>query len=167
MGRKPNLALRIGIGLVVVLVLAGGYFFLVRPAQNATSNIKAGDCIKVVNASLTNPEIQPIDCASAEATHKVAKNLPNASDKCPADGYDEYTETGGNSAGFKLCMIPTVKVGDCLEASVIGPTTKAACGADTIRVTKVIDAVDEAACGDDVPFSFPEPPFTFCGRLGT
>ncbi|MGI8798376.1 MAG: LppU/SCO3897 family protein [Pseudonocardia sp.] len=150
---------------MALLVLLGGYF--IRSALNEAGNVNAGDCIKVVSANATDAEIDVVDCASADATHKVGKNLASLSAQCPNGPYDEYTQPGNRSASVKLCLIPNLKAGDCFGASVTGPTTKAACGPDTIQITKVISAVDEAACGDDVAFSFPEPPTTFCGRPST
>lgn len=148
---------------MALIVLVGGYF--IRSALNTTGNVGAGDCIKVVDTSATNPQIDVVDCGAADATHKVAKNLRSSSDKCPSDSYDEYTESGGRSASFKLCLVPVAKPGDCFKT--VGPTTKVACGPDTVQITKVISAVDEAACGNDIAISFPEPPTTFCGRPGT
>ncbi len=160
---KRSLVTRIAVGVVVALVVLVGGFF-VRSMLNDAGNVKAGDCIKVVGTSATNPDIDVVDCNAADATHRVAKNLDSSSAQCPSDTYDEYTESGGRSASFKLCLIPNAKAGDCFKDSVTGPTTKAACGPGTIQITKVISAVDEAACGEDFPISFPEPPTTFCGR---
>jgi hypothetical protein len=161
--RGRSLVWRIVIGVGVALVLLVGGFFI-RSSLNAAGNVNPGDCIKVVDAGASNPQIDVVDCASAEATHKVAKNLASSGDRCPSDTYDEYTESGGRSASFKLCLIPTAKAGDCFTANIVGPTIKAACGPGTVQVTKVISAVDETACGRDIPISFPEPPTTFCGR---
>ncbi len=162
--RGGSLVRRVAVGVVVAIVaLVGGYYL--RTLFDAPPNVRAGDCITVVDPGGADPSVTVVDCAGTTATHKVAKNLDSSTATCPGDTYDEYVESGTVGGGFKLCLIPAAQVGDCFTGDGSGPTTKVTCGPGAIEITKVIvGRADEAACGDDLAVTFPEPPTVLCGR---
>jgi hypothetical protein len=126
-----------------------------------------GVCLKFTSPTLTDPEIAELGCDAPEAAYKVAKRLDKATDSCPSDDYDMYTETGIGD-GFALCLMINGKEGACLDDldSTTLPTKRADCGTAAFKVIKAVDGeVNESACptGETiVSLTYPEPPTTVC-----
>jgi len=126
-----------------------------------------GVCIKFISPTLTNAEIAELGCDAPEAAYKVAKRLDKATDSCPSNDYDIYTETGVGD-GFALCLMINGQEGACLDDvdSVSLPTKRADCATAAFKVIKSVDGeVNESACPTKetvVPLTYPEPPTTVC-----
>ena len=126
-----------------------------------------GVCIKFISPTLTDAEIAELGCDAPEAAYKVAKRLEKATDSCPSDDYDIYTETGVGE-GFALCLMINGQVGACLVNvdSISVPTKRADCETAAFKVIKAVDGeVNESACPTEetvVPLTYPEPPTTVC-----
>ncbi|PRY46393.1 LppU/SCO3897 family protein [Umezawaea tangerina] len=150
--------------LVVVGAIVGGYFL----NKDAPSSANVGDCINIKSASITNPELEKVDCGTQAAAFKVAKELGSASDKCPEGDYASYTESGRRSSGFTLCLMLNAAEGDCFkeEGSIVaGKTTKVTCDASaSYKIEKVVKGTaDKAACGPDgTEMVYSDPATTFC-----
>jgi hypothetical protein len=160
-GGKVKLVLTL---LVVAGLVVGGYFL----NKSAPSSANVGDCINIVSASITDPEIEKVECGSQNAAYKVAKNLDSASDQCPEGDYGSYSESGRRSNGFTLCLMLNAAEGDCFKAEgnlVSGKTSKVACGASAdFKISKVVTgSTDKAACGSDGnELVYSEPATTLC-----
>ncbi len=126
-----------------------------------------GVCVKFISQTLSNAEIAELGCDAPEAAYKVAKRLDKATDSCPSDDYDIYTETGIGD-GFALCLMINGKEGACLEDldSVSLPTKRVDCATAAFKVIKAVDGeVNESACSTEetvVALTYPEPPTTVC-----
>ncbi|MFE2750877.1 hypothetical protein ACFXGA_02615 [Actinosynnema sp. NPDC059335] len=161
-GAKALVAV-VALGIVGVVV-AGIIANVTGPA-----GAEAGDCIKVISASVTDADVEKIDCSSGEAAFKVAANLDSSTDSCPDGDYAEYTDSGGRrSNGFKLCLMLNAAEGDCFkqEGSIVAAkTTKVACDSGaTYKVGKVVTGrADENECesGDTVSV-YSQPATTIC-----
>ncbi|TQM81454.1 hypothetical protein FHX81_3819 [Saccharothrix saharensis] len=161
-GAKALIAV-VGLGIVGVVV-AG-----VIAGATGPAGAEPGDCIKVVSASVTDADVEKVDCSSAEAAFKVAANLDSSSDSCPDGDYAEYSDSGGRrSDGFKLCLMLNAAEGDCFKQEgtiVAGKTTKVTCDSSaTYKVGKVIAGrADENECesGDTVSV-YSQPATTIC-----
>ncbi|ROP38788.1 LppU/SCO3897 family protein [Saccharothrix texasensis] len=148
------------VGIVVAGVIAG----LTGPA-----GAEEGDCIKVVSASVTDADVEKIECSSAEAAFKVAAKLDSSADSCPDGDYAEYSDSGGRrSNGFKLCLMLNAAEGDCFkeESSIAAAkTTKVTCDSSaSYKVGKVVTGrADENECesGDTVTV-YSQPATTIC-----
>ncbi len=57
----------------------------------------------------------------------MAKELSSSTDTCP-DEYSSVSDGGTRrSDGFTLCMVPDVKVGDCMTGNIVGIDQKVPC----------------------------------------
>jgi hypothetical protein len=161
-GAKALIAV-VGLGIVGVVV-AG-----IIAGATGPAGAEPGDCIKVVSASVTDADVEKVDCSSAEAAFKVAANLDSSSDSCPDGDYAEYSDSGGRrSNGFKLCLMLNAAEGECFKQEgtiVAAKTTKVTCDSSaTYKVGKVIAGrADENACesGDTVSV-YSQPATTIC-----
>ncbi|WP_053718651.1 LppU/SCO3897 family protein [Saccharothrix sp. NRRL B-16348] len=130
---------------------------------------EAGDCIKVVSASVSDADVEKVECSSQEAAFKVATRLDSSADNCPDGDYAEYSDSGGRrSNGFKLCLMLNAAEGDCFkqEGSIVAAkTTKVTCDSSaSYKVGKVIAGrADENECesGDTVSV-YSQPATTIC-----
>ncbi|MCE6994173.1 hypothetical protein LZG04_05005 [Saccharothrix sp. S26] len=148
------------VGIVVAGVIAG---------ITGPSGAEAGDCIKVVSASVNDADVEKIDCSSPEAAFKVAANLDSSTDACPDGDYAEYSDSGGRrSDGFKLCLMLNAAEGECFkqEGSIVAAkTTKVTCDSSaTYKVAKVIAGrADENECESGETVSvYSQPATTIC-----
>ncbi|MFI9010385.1 hypothetical protein ACIGNX_24430 [Actinosynnema sp. NPDC053489] len=149
---------------VVGIVVAG-----IVANLNGPAGAEAGDCIKVVSASVTDADVEKVDCSSPEAAFKVAANLDSSADSCPEGDYAEYSDSGGRrSDGFKLCLMLNAAEGECFkqEGSIVAAkTTKVPCDSSaTYKVGKVVTGrADENECesGDTVSV-YSQPATTIC-----
>lgn len=160
---KPNktgLFIKIGIAVVVLGVIG---FLAIKNWGTSASSANVGDCIKVNSASISNADVNKVDCNDAAATYKVGATSDNASGKCPGgdeSAYVAYTETGGRGSDLLLCLILNAKVGECYEQGT-QVDTKVDCGASkaSFKVTKLLDSTDESGCPEDsiAAYTYPEP----------
>ncbi|MCC8247888.1 LppU/SCO3897 family protein [Saccharothrix luteola] len=149
---------------IVGIVIAGIIANITGP-----SGAEAGDCIKVISASVTDADVEKVECSSPEAAFKVAANLDSSADSCPDGDYAEYSDSGGRrSNGFKLCLMLNAAEGDCFkeEGSIVaGKTTKVTCDSSaSYKVGKVVRGrADENECesGDTVTV-YSQPATTIC-----
>jgi hypothetical protein len=152
--------IKIVVIVVIALVAVGVAIYL---QQGSASSAKAGDCIKVNNAS--DAEVEKVDCGSADAMYTVGTTTESASKNCPNDNYLQYTETGGSS-DVSLCLVLNAKEGDCFKAD--GQVqVKTDCGAGAaFKISKVFKDVDDAKkCGEQDAqnaVTYPEPKLTLC-----
>ncbi|MEU4448083.1 hypothetical protein AB0K14_03805 [Actinosynnema sp. NPDC050801] len=157
--------------LVAVVALGIVGVVIAGIIANATgpSGAEAGDCIKVISASVADADVEKVECSSPEAAFKVAANLDSSTDACPDGDYAEYSDSGGRrSDGFKLCLMLNAAEGECFkqEGSIVaGKTTKVTCDSSaTYKVAKVITGrSDENGCesGDTVSV-YSQPATTIC-----
>ena len=148
--------------LTALVVIGVGVAAAVYFSRGKSSNANPGDCIKVNSATEESADVVKIDCNNLEAVFKVAKKLGNGSDKCPTEQYVKYSERGGNVA---LCLMQNVKEGDCFaNFETTSRIVRVDCGNADVKIAKVVTGkVDEAACDQaGIPYSYPEPPTTFC-----
>ncbi|GAB2988301.1 LppU/SCO3897 family protein [Saccharothrix stipae] len=149
---------------IVGIVIAGIIANVTGP-----SGAEAGDCIKVISASVADADVEKVECSSPDAAFKVAANLDSSTDACPDGDYAEYSDSGGRrSDGFKLCLMLNAAEGECFkqEGSIVaGKTTKVTCDSSaTYKVAKVIAGrADENGCesGDTVSV-YSQPATTIC-----
>jgi hypothetical protein len=189
--RKKKTGLVLVIVVIALLLIGGGVagIYLLRkddpPAAAKTNQpsetvpVSTGDsapaspspdpgvCVKFTSPTLSNAEIAELGCDAPEAAYKVAKRLDKATDSCPSDDYDIYTETGIGD-GFALCLMINGTEGACLDDmdSVSLPTKRADCATAAFKVIKAVDGeVNESACPSEetvVTVTYPEPPTTVC-----
>jgi hypothetical protein len=145
--------------VVILLVVVGVVLYL---QQDAASSAKAGDCIKVNDA--TNADVQQVDCGTKEAVYKVALTKDDSNAKCPNDDYLAYSETGSNE--LLLCLVLNAKEGDCFKENPKDHTRVDCTAPDaSFQVAKVIDGKDDPkGCGAEnvVALTYPEPKLTLC-----
>jgi hypothetical protein len=160
---KPNrtgLFIKIGIAVVVIGIAA---FFVIKNLGSAASSAAVGDCIKVNSASITDADVNKVDCNDAAATYKVGATSDNAAADCPGGddaAYVGYTETGGRGSDLLLCLILNARVGDCyIQGDQVD--TKVDCGdaKANFKVTKLVESTDTGGCAQDSvgAYVYPEP----------
>jgi hypothetical protein len=102
-------ALRLVLGLVVIGVLAGGFFIYKIVTHNADL-AKAGDCLTSGNGDAN--KMKTVGCDKADAKYKVLGRVSGSATSATVDGsctqWDQteaamYT-TGGGSKGYVLCL---------------------------------------------------------------
>ncbi|GGU46298.1 LppU/SCO3897 family protein [Lentzea flava] len=154
---------KVGLGLAVVLalVLLGG--FVLNQLGDVATAARVGDCARI-SGTHDNPKYQALDCASEQATVKIAKILPWNEDKCPSGGMDYSTYTGDST----FCLMPNFVEGACYGQDPDSGITKVDCSTkDAVKVAKVLTGkTDRAACGSARAAVFPEPAVTFCLERG-
>jgi hypothetical protein len=156
---------RLTVIAIALVVIAAGAFAAVYFTRNDPGKANAGDCIKVNSANEQKADVEKIDCNSQEAVFKVAKKLSNDTDKCPTEGYEKYTQSGGSSGDFALCLMLNGKEGDCFaNFETSSKLSRVDCGNADVKVAKVVAGkADDSACDQDgVPLTYPEPATTFC-----
>jgi hypothetical protein len=151
----------LGIAVVLALVLLGG--FVLNQLGGAAKTAQVGDCARI-SGSEDNPKYQALDCASDQATVKIAKILPFNEQKCPSGGMDYSTYTGDST----FCLMPNFVEGSCYGQNAESGIAKVDCATkDSVKVAKVLTGkADRAACGDARAAVFPEPAVTFCLERG-
>ncbi|CAL9648131.1 hypothetical protein SUDANB95_06504 [Actinosynnema sp. ALI-1.44] len=153
---------------VVALGIVGVVIAGLIASKDSPGGAEAGDCIKVNSVSVSDADVEKIDCGSPEAAFKVAVNLDSSTKACPTGDYSEYRDSGGRrSDGFKLCLTLNAKDGDCFKQEgtiVAGKTTKVTCGSSaTHKVTKVSGTADENQCkSGDIVYVYSQPATTIC-----
>ncbi|TDV41860.1 LppU/SCO3897 family protein [Actinophytocola oryzae] len=160
---KPNkTALYIKIGIAVVVVAIAG-FFVIKNWGTAPSSSNVGDCIKVNEASISNADVDKVDCGDPGASYKVGATFDDASKDCPGgdkSAYVGYTETGGRGSDLLLCLILNAKVGDCYVAGdQVDTKVDCADAKATFKVTQLLQTADESGCPQDSlsAYVYPEP----------
>jgi hypothetical protein len=151
----------LGIAVVLVLVLLGG--FVLNQLGGTAQAAQVGDCARI-SGTHDNPEYQALDCASEQATVKIAKILPFNEQNCPSGGMDYSTYTGDST----FCLMPNFVEGACYGQDPDSGITKVDCATrDSVKVAKVLTGkADRAACGGSRAAVFPEPAVTFCLQRG-
>jgi hypothetical protein len=146
---------------VVVVAIGAVVYFMTR--ESAPDNAAVGDCIKVNSATISNADVEKIECTSPEATYKVGATFEDSTATCPGGdnaNYISYTQSGRGS-NLTLCLILNAKEGDCFEEGT-QVDTKVECGAAnaTFQVLKVLtNTADDAQCpeGTQGSYVYPEP----------
>jgi hypothetical protein len=160
------LALVAGVGIGTVL-LTGDDSVVTTPTTTVappgeTLDARPGDCVKVNIASTTHADVRTVDCASAEATYRVAIRAETAGAACPSEQYVSYEEEGR----LRLCLQLNVRDGECIEVRVLDDRRlDCAAPAATHRVVGVLDGVaDQTRCDTEATdvIVYPEPPRTIC-----
>ncbi|MFC6093220.1 LppU/SCO3897 family protein [Saccharothrix lopnurensis] len=152
----------IGLGVVGIVVLG------LVTGLTGPGGADAGDCLKINSASVTDSDVEQIDCASPEAAFKVAVRLDSGTGACPTGDYTEFYTSGGRRGdGYKLCLVLNASEGDCFKQEgtiVAAKTTKVTCGTpDAFKVERVIGSSDENACASgDTAVVYSLPPSTIC-----
>lgn len=164
--KKAGPAKFLGCGLLLVIVIGIGVVAVMNWGTGPGS-AKAGDCIKVNSASVSNADVDKIDCNVPEAAFKVAVNLDSSTDACPDGDYAEFRSSGRRSNGYKLCLMLNAKEGDCFKEEgsfIAGKTTKVTCSSSaTYKVTKVANSVDKSACEEGERYTtYSQPATTIC-----
>jgi hypothetical protein len=151
----------LGIAVVLALVLLGG--LVLNQLGGAAQAARVGDCARI-SGTQDNPSYQALDCASEQATVKIAKILPFNEQKCPSGGMDYSTYTGDSV----FCLMPNFVEGACYGQNADSGIAKVDCATkDSVKVAKVLTGkTDRAACGDARAAVFPEPAVTFCLERG-
>jgi hypothetical protein len=159
--------------VIIAVVLVGGgifaYAYFKDEVQSAPAGASEGDCVRVLDASSTDADLDTIDCSRPEALFKVG--IRQTSTSCPTDGdYTTYTETSSGrrraTTSFTLCLVLNVKQGECLKG-LDSPDKLARVDCATGAEAKVLKAVDgtadEKACAEGTePLVYPKPPLTYC-----
>ena len=103
--RGAGLGRRLGIGIGVLVLLAGGSY-VYDHMTGAADTAKAGDCVQNKGTE-SDPDVKVIDCTDPKAEFKVLKTLDSSNmddcDHVPGD-VAAYSETGGNSSDLVLCL---------------------------------------------------------------
>lgn len=151
----------LGIGVVLALVLLGG--FVVSRLGDAAKAARVGDCARI-SGTLDSLDYQALDCASEQATVKIAKILPWNEKSCPSGGMDYSTYVGEST----LCLVPNFVEGACYGQHSDTGIAKVDCATkDSVRVAKVVSGkADRGVCGESRAAFFPEPAITFCLERG-
>jgi hypothetical protein len=151
---------------VVVAVVVGAVLYLNR---DDASLADVGNCIRVNSASEENADVETVDCTDPAAVLKVAKKLDDDSASCPDDGYAKYTQSGGKTGDFALCLMLNAREGECFSGAEGGveKSQKVDCARAEARIDKVITgSADETACSEGTqPLVYPEPPTVYCVAL--
>ncbi|WP_447005402.1 LppU/SCO3897 family protein [Saccharothrix isguenensis] len=160
--KKPSVMSRI-LRAVLALVVAGAVIYGFNYFTSDAAQSEAGDCASVTGTT-AKPELAVVDCGAAEANYTIGKVLGSATESCRGD-YNEYTETNRRGPDSKLCLIPKLVEGSCYDPATTG-VGFAAVDCTKSGVVKVVKhlpgTMDEAACGEDEPWVFPEPKLTVC-----
>jgi hypothetical protein len=151
---------------LIALVVVGGGFYAFNYFTSDVAQAKAGDCAHVTGTT-TKPDYKAVPCDSADANYRVGKTMSSTTASCGGQFYDEFTQTARRGPDTKLCLIPNWIEGNCYqikEHSLDMGYPKVECSAaDAVKIEKVVNKVDEAACAKQaVPAVFPEPPTTIC-----
>jgi hypothetical protein len=154
------------VAVVVALGIGGVFYFINRESAPASS--KVGDCIKVNSASVSNADVEKIDCNNQAAAYKVAYTSDDATGECPDQdnsSYVSYTETGRGS-DLLLCLTLNVKEGDCIvkgtSADEKVPCTDPKASYQVIKV--VTGSADPAGCPEETEdgYVYADPPMVQC-----
>ncbi|MBP2326143.1 putative low-complexity protein [Kibdelosporangium banguiense] len=152
------------VGIIAVIVVGGGVYAF-NYFSSDVAQAKAGDCAKVTGTQ-SKPEYASVACNSADANVIVGKALSSTTESCGSETYLEFTQTARRGPDTKLCLVPKFEEGQCykMDAGDSVAITKQACGADNIKITKVITGkADEAQCGEGTKgLPIPEPATTYC-----
>ncbi|GAA4852301.1 LppU/SCO3897 family protein [Saccharopolyspora rosea] len=157
-GRVIGSAVYLG-ALAIGLVIAVGAYFMF-----STGTPEAGRCVDVVDAETASPSWELAACGSPESDFTIAEVIAGSA-RCP----DVYA-TLSQRSGTRLCLVPDVAAGDCLNIPLgVGVETKVPCSDSdaAAQVTTVAhDARGEADCAPDSEqyTVYPEPATTICTR---
>jgi hypothetical protein len=149
--------------VVAVVVLGVIGFFAYKTWGTSASSAAVGDCIKVNDASITDADVNKVDCGDPAAAYKVGATSDNASADCPGGdkaNYVGYTETGGRGSDLLLCLILNAKEGDCYqEGTQVDTKVECTDPKASFKVLKVVDGADESKCpeGTQGSYVYPEP----------
>jgi len=150
----------LGIAVVFLLVIVGG--FVLNQLGGSTTTAEVGDCARISGAQ-DSPRYQALGCDEAQANVKIAKILPWNEDKCPSGGMDYSTYTRDST----YCLMPNFKEGACYGQDQETGIAKVDCATkDSVKVLRVLNKNDRAACGPARAAVFPEPAVTFCLERG-
>jgi hypothetical protein len=162
--KKPSVMSRI-LRAVLGLIVAGAVVYGINYFTSDAAQSKAGECASVTGTT-SKPEFKVVDCGAAEANYTIGKVLGSTTESCNGD-YDEYTESARRGPDSKLCLVPNLVEGKCYEEGTgMGYPAVDCAKSGAVKLVKLVKgAVDEAACGEATPMTFPEPKTTFCFGL--
>ncbi|MFF5476961.1 hypothetical protein ACFY5C_06410 [Streptomyces sp. NPDC012935] len=88
------------VAVVVVGVVVGGFI----ASRDDANTAKVGDCMSIANPdSITDPDLEVVDCGESKAAYKVAEKKDGTSSGCDRTKYSEYTQSGDGDS-FTLCL---------------------------------------------------------------
>jgi hypothetical protein len=172
--RFGSLGVRLGIGVVAVVVLAIGGLFThnfgnhhqpgdVHDAES--SNV--GQCAKIAGSD-SAPIVINLDCGSIGANYKVAVKLSSSYGSCPTNDYLSVYRPGIQD-NFKVCYQLNAHQGDCFKSDVDDNYIRTDCTAEAkFKIGRIVyDQAVSSACGPDATASttlvYPQPtPETIC-----
>ncbi len=88
------------VAVIVIGVVIGGFI----ASRDDASSAEVGDCMSIGNPeSITDPDLEVVDCSDSKAAYKVAEKQDGTSANCDRTKYAEYTETRKGDS-FTLCL---------------------------------------------------------------
>ncbi|MFI7408258.1 hypothetical protein ACIBU0_06270 [Streptomyces sp. NPDC049627] len=88
------------VAVVVVCVAIGGFI----ASRDDANTAKVGDCMSIGNPdSITDPDLEVVDCGDSKAAYKVAEKKDGTTAGCDRNKYSEYTQSGDGDS-FTLCL---------------------------------------------------------------
>jgi len=104
-------------------------------------DIAAGECVDFSVTTEDDAEVEPVDCAAAEASHVVVDQVTDPAD-CPGDVDVTYYETSVESETLALCMDVNWKFGTCYDIT-YGParSEQVSCSGQPDRQIEQVETV--------------------------
>lgn len=149
------------VGVLAIVLVGGGVW-----ALTALNGTNVGDCVSASPVDVDKPDgdwnVSSQGCGDATATHRVASELRNAEDACPAEGIYEPVKSGGDS----LCLMPNLAEGKCYTSSDDGAFKQEACTTESpVKIVKKVDGLPEegTVCPEgSSELRFSEPASVYC-----
>jgi hypothetical protein len=153
--------IKIVLGVVVIAVIA---VVAIVNWGTSPSSANVGDCIKVNTVSVTDADIEKIDCGDPAASYKVAATFDDSSAQCPGGSesdYVSYTESG--KGDLTLCLTLNAKEGECFKNG--DAAEKVSCASADVKVAKILKGTtDESGCPEETVgfLAYPDPKMVLC-----
>lgn len=165
-GAKPKNTgkiVKIVLGVVVLAVIA---VVAIVNWGTAPSSANVGDCIKVNSVSVTDADVEKVECTDPAASYKVAATFDDSSAECPGgtdSDYVSYTESG--KGDLTLCLTLNAKEGECFKNGDAAEKVGCSEANADVKVAKILTGTtDESGCPEEtVAFlAYPEPKMVLC-----
>lgn len=136
------------IGLVLLLVVGGGFWIYDKFNGNDSENDKAGevgDCLAVEDAMVLDDKAEQVDCKDQTATYVITGEGEKES-ACDANELTYQLDDGEGETWFS-CLWPNVADGDCLTGDSVPLKVECSAGEARLTVALVDDSsADESQC---------------------